>query len=150
MTSEPRVRPIEILLVEDNPADVRLTVECLKEAKVANKLHAIMDGGKALDFLFHRGEYVDVPRPDVVLLDLNLPGIDGRTVLKQIKEDPILRVIPVVVITSSEAEADIIKSYESHANCFISKPIDFEGFLKIVHSIEDFWFEVVKLPPPAA
>ena len=150
MTSEGRVRPIEILLVEDNPADVRLTVEGLKEAKVANKLHAIMDGRKALDFLFHRGEYVDAPRPDVVLLDLNLPGVDGRTILKQIKEDPILRVIPVFVITSSEAEADIIKSYESHANCFISKPIDFEGFLKVVHSIEDFWFEVVKLPPVAA
>ncbi len=150
MTSEGRVRPIEILLVEDNPADVRLTVEGLKEAKVANKLHAIMDGRKALDFLFHRGEYVDAPRPDVVLLDLNLPGVDGRTILKQIKEDPILRVIPVFVITSSEAEADIIKSYEFHANCFISKPIDFEGFLKVVHSIEDFWFEVVKLPPKAA
>ncbi len=150
MTSEGRVRPIEILLVEDNPADVRLTVEGLKEAKVANKLHAIMDGRKALDFLFHRGEYVDAPRPDVVLLDLNLPGVDGRTILKQIKEDPILRVIPVFVITSSEAEADIIKSYEFHANCFISKPIDFEGFLKVVHSIEDFWFEVVKLPPVAA
>ena len=150
MTSEGRVRPIEILLVEDNPADVRLTVEGLKEAKVANKLHAIMDGRKALDFLFRRGEYVDAPRPDVVLLDLNLPGVDGRTILKQVKEDPILCVIPVVVITSSEAEADIIKSYESHANCFISKPIDFEGFLKIVHSIEDFWFEVVKLPPAAA
>ena len=150
MTSEARVRPIEILLVEDNPADVRLTVEGLKEAKVANKLHAIMDGRKALDFLFHRGEYVDAPRPDVVLLDLNLPGVDGRTILKQIKEDPILCVIPVFVITSSEAEADIIKSYEFHANCFISKPIDFEGFLKVVHSIEDFWFEVVKLPPAAA
>ncbi len=112
MISEGRVRPIEILLIEDNPADVRLTVEGLKEAKVANKLHAIMDGRKALDFLFHRGEYVEAPRPDVILLDLNLPGVDGRTILKQIKEDPILRVIPVVVITSSEAEADIIKSYE--------------------------------------
>ena len=150
MINEGRVRPIEILLIEDNPADVRLTVEGLKEAKVANKLHAIMDGRKALDFLFHRGEYVDAPRPDVVLLDLNLPGVDGRTILKQIKEDPILCVIPVFVITSSEAEADIIKSYESHANCFISKPIDFDGFLKVVHSIEDFWFEVVKLPPAAA
>ena len=150
MTNEGRVRPIEILLIEDNPADVRLTVEGLKEAKVANKLHAIMDGRKALDFLFHRGGYVDAPRPDVVLLDLNLPGVDGRTILKQIKEDPILCVIPVFVITSSEAEADIIKSYESHANCFISKPIDFDGFLKVVHSIEDFWFEVVKLPPAAA
>jgi chemotaxis family two-component system response regulator Rcp1 len=150
MINEGRVRPIEILLIEDNPADVRLTVEGLKEAKVANKLHAIMDGRKALDFLFHRGEYVDAMRPDVVLLDLNLPGVDGRTILKQIKEDPILCVIPVFVITSSEAEADIIKSYESHANCFISKPIDFDGFLKVVHSIEDFWFEVVKLPPAAA
>ena len=113
-------RPVEILLVEDNPADVRLTDEGLKEAKVANKLHAIMDGREALDFLFHRGEYVDAPRPDVILLDLNLPGVDGRAILQQIKEDPILRAIPVVVLTSSEAEADIVESYEAHANCFIS------------------------------
>lgn len=146
MKSNPRTRPIEILLVEDNPADVRLTMECLKEAKVANRLHAIVDGEEALDFLFRRGQHEDAPRPDVILLDLNLPGIDGRAILKQVKEDPILRVIPVVVLTSSEAESDIAKAYESHANCFISKPIDFESFLQVVQSIEDFWFAVVKLP----
>lgn len=139
-------RPIEILLVEDNPADIRLTVEGLKEAKVANNLHAVMDGNEALDFLFRQGRHDAAPRPDLVLLDLNLPGIDGREVLRQVKQDPALRAIPVVVITSSEAEADIIKSYESHANCFISKPIDFEGFLHVVRSIENFWFTVVKLP----
>ncbi|MBZ0227617.1 MAG: response regulator [Bauldia sp.] len=139
-------RPIEILLVEDNPADIRLTVEGLKEAKVANNLHAVRDGNEALDFLFRQGRHDTAPRPDLVLLDLNLPGIDGREVLRQVKQDPALRAIPVVVITSSEAEADIIKSYESHANCFISKPIDFEGFLHVVRSIENFWFTVVKLP----
>jgi CheY-like chemotaxis protein len=139
-------RPIEILLVEDNPADIRLTVEGLKEAKVANNLHAVRDGNEALDFLFRQGRHDAAPRPDLVLLDLNLPGIDGREVLRQVKQDPALRAIPVVVITSSEAEADIIKSYESHANCFISKPIDFEGFLHVVRSIENFWFTVVKLP----
>ena len=105
-----------------------------------------MDGKKALDFLYRREEYADAPKPDVILLDLNLPGVDGRTILKEIKSDPILRVIPVVVLTSSGAEADIIKSYEAHANCFISKPLDFDGFLKVVESIEDFWFTVVKLP----
>lgn len=146
MLTSPSVRPIEILLVEDNPVDVRLTQEGLKEAKVATHLHAIMDGKSALDFLFRRGEYTDAPKPDVILLDLNLPGVDGRTILKQIKDDPGLRVIPVVVITSSEAESDILKSYESHANCFISKPIDFDGFLDVVRSIENFWFTIVKLP----
>ena len=146
MLSSAGIRPIEILLVEDNPADVRLTQEGLKEAKVATNLHAIMDGRSALDFLFRRGEYTDAPKPDVILLDLNLPGVDGRTILKQIKDDPGLRVIPVVVITSSEAESDILKSYESHANCFISKPIDFDGFLDVVRSIENFWFTIVKLP----
>ncbi len=139
-------RPVEILLVEDNPADVRLTVEGLKEARIANRLTAMMDGDSALDFLYRRGAHTDAPRPDLILLDLNLPGIDGRTVLAQIKDDPELRVIPVVIITSSEAEADIIKSYEAHANCFISKPIDFDGFLRVVRSIENFWFTIVRLP----
>lgn len=146
MLDKTNVRPIEILLVEDNPADVRLTKEGLKEAKVVNNLHTMMDGTSALDFLFRRGDYADAPRPDVILLDLNLPGIDGRAILKQVKDDPALRVIPVVVLTSSEAESDIIKAYESHANCFISKPIDFDGFLEVVNSIESFWFTVVKLP----
>lgn len=141
-----RARPIEILLVEDNPADIRLTVEGLKDAKVANNLHAVQDGSAALDFLFRRAGHQSAPRPDLILLDLNLPGIDGRAVLREVKDDASLRTIPVVVITSSEAEADIIRAYESHANCFISKPIDFEGFLQVVRSIEDFWFTVVKLP----
>lgn len=141
-----RARPIEILLVEDNPADIRLTIEGLKEAKIANNIHAVMNGDAALDFLHRRGAHAAAPRPDIILLDLNLPGIDGRTVLKTIKEDGRLKIIPVVIITSSEAEADIVKSYEAHANCFISKPIDFAGFLHVVRSIENFWFTVVRLP----
>jgi len=139
-------KPIEILLVEDNPAEIRLTVEGLKEAKIANHLSYVTDGDKALDFLHRRGNYANAPRPDLVLLDLNLPGIDGRTVLRHIKDDPRLKVTPVVIITSSEAESDIIKSYESHANCFISKPIDFQGFTQVIRSIENFWFTVVRLP----
>ena len=146
MATRSRARPIEILLVEDNPADVRLTVEGLKEGKIANNLHAVMDGDSALDFLYRRGTHASAPRPDLILLDLNLPGVDGRTVLKTIKDDGKLKVIPVVIITSSDTEADIIKSYEAHANCFISKPIDFAGFLHVVRSIENFWFTVVRLP----
>jgi CheY-like chemotaxis protein len=139
-------KPIEILLVEDNPAEVRLTIEGLKEARIANHLNAVTDGDSALDFLHKRGAYKSAARPDLILLDLNLPGIDGRAVLKHIKDDPVLKVIPVVIITSSEAESDIIKSYESHANCFISKPIDFEGFTQVIRSIENFWFTIVRLP----
>lgn len=138
--------PIEILLVEDNPAEIRLTIEGLKEGRIANRLHSVTDGDQALDFLYRRGAYKSVPRPDLILLDLNLPGIDGRAVLRQIKEDPELKVTPVVIITSSEAESDIIKSYEAHANCFISKPIDFTGFAQVIRSIENFWFTVVRLP----
>jgi CheY-like chemotaxis protein len=138
--------PIEILLVEDNPADVRLTVEGLREARIANNLSSVMDGDSAVQFLQQKGRYADAPRPDLILLDLNLPGLDGRAVLKFVKEDPRLKVIPVVIITSSDAEADIIKSYESHANCFISKPIDFAGFCDVIKSIENFWFTVVRLP----
>ena len=139
-------RPIEILLVEDNPAEVRLTIEGLKEARIANNLSSVMDGDSAIDYLHRRGKHGDAPRPDLILLDLNLPGIDGRTVLRHIKEDPQLKIIPVVIITSSEAESDIIKSYEAHANCFISKPIDFEGFANVIRSIENFWFTIVRLP----
>jgi len=139
-------KPIEILLVEDNPAEVRLTIEGLKEARVANNLSAVMDGDSAIEFLHRRGKYKNAPSPDLILLDLNLPGLDGRAVLRHIKEDPELKVTPVVIITSSEAESDIIKSYEAHANCFISKPIDFEGFTQVVRSIENFWFTVVRLP----
>jgi CheY-like chemotaxis protein len=138
--------PIEILLVEDNPADVRLTVEGLREARIANNLSSVMDGDAAVEFLQRKGRYAAAPRPDLILLDLNLPGLDGRAVLKFIKEDPGLKVIPVVIITSSNAETDIIRSYESHANCFISKPIDFAGFCTVIRSIENFWFTVVRLP----
>ncbi|KPL68294.1 hypothetical protein SZ64_09265 [Erythrobacter sp. SG61-1L] len=141
--------PIEILLVEDNPADIRLTQEGLKEAKVANILHAVTNGKDALDFLYRRGDYGNSPRPDLVLLDLNLPGISGHSVLAEIKGDPTLLTIPVVVLTSSESEADIVKSYEEHANCFISKPVDFSSFLDIVSRIENFWFSIVRLPQPA-
>jgi CheY-like chemotaxis protein len=140
------VKPIEILLVEDNPAEVRLTVEGLKEARIANNLSFVSDGQSAIDYLRQQGKYRDAVRPDLILLDLNLPGVDGREVLKFVKEDPQLKVIPVVIITSSEAETDIIKSYEAHANCFISKPIDFDGFTKVIRSIEHFWFTVVRLP----
>ncbi|WP_417621071.1 response regulator [Parasphingorhabdus sp.] len=146
MIRSEEVRPLEILLIEDNPADVRLTKEGLKEAKIATQLTAILDGKQALDFLFRRGEHANASRPDLILLDLNLPGIDGREILKQVKASPELRSIPVVVITSSEAESDIIQAYDSYANCFISKPIDFDGFLTVVQSIENFWFTVVKLP----
>src|SRR5262249_14149498 len=139
-------KPIEILLVEDNPAEVRLTKEGLKEARIANNLNAVNDGQSAIDYLHRRGKYATAPRPDLILLDLNLPGIDGRTVLRAIKENSEFKVIPVVIITSSEAETDIIKSYEDHANCFISKPIDFDGFTRVIRSIEHFWFTVVRLP----
>lgn len=138
--------PIEILLVEDNPADVRLTVEGLREGRIANNLSSVMDGDSAVEFLQRTGRYRDAPRPDLILLDLNLPGLDGRSVLKFVKEDPQLKIIPVVIITSSDAESDIIKSYEAHANCFISKPIDFQGFCHVIQSIENFWFTVVRLP----
>ena len=141
-----RTNAIEILLVEDNPADVRLTIEGLKEAKIANRLYPVADGKSAMDFLHRRGDFVSAPRPDLILLDLNLPGMDGRAVLGQIKADPQLKAIPVVILTSSAAEADVIKSYESHANCFISKPVDFAGFLHVIQSIENFWFTVVRLP----
>lgn len=144
--SERGFRPIEVLLIEDNPADIRLTREGLKDAKVANNLTAVMDGRRALDLLHRRGDYAATCRPDVVILDLNLPGMDGREVLRQMKGDPSLRTIPVVIMTSSEAEADILKAYELYANCFITKPLDFSSFMRVVHAIDDFWFTVVKLP----
>lgn len=139
-------RPVEILLVEDNPADVRLTIEGLKEAKVANNLHSVMDGAAAMEFLRKIGKYKDAPRPDFILLDLNMPGKDGRAVLEEIKSDDDLKVIPVVILTSSEAEADVISSYEKHANCFISKPVDFQAFTTVIKKLESFWFTVVVFP----
>jgi CheY-like chemotaxis protein len=134
-------------MVEDNPGDIRLTVEALKEAKVRNNLHAVEDGVEALAFLRRQGRYADAPRPDLVLLDLNLPKMNGREVLAEIKEDQDLRRIPVVILTVSQAEQDIVKSYNLHANCYITKPVDLDQFLEVVKSIENFWLTVVMLPP---
>jgi two-component system, chemotaxis family, response regulator Rcp1 len=139
-------RPIEILLIEDNPGDVDLTKEALQEAKVRNRLHVVDDGAKAVEFLYKRGEYADAPRPDIILLDLNLPKKDGRQVLVEIKADPQLAEIPVVILTTSQAEEDIVRSYQLHANCYITKPVDFKQFMRVVKSIEEFWLTVVKLP----
>lgn len=148
MTSQRIGKPIEILLVEDNPGDVRLTLEVFKESKMRNNLSSVGDGVAALAFLRREGKYVQSPRPDLILLDLNLPKKDGREVLAEIKEDPDLRRIPVVVLTTSQAERDVVRSYNLHANCYISKPIDLEQFIAVVRSIEDFWLSSVKLPPP--
>jgi two-component system, chemotaxis family, response regulator Rcp1 len=140
-------KPIEILLVEDNPGDVRLAVEALRDAKVANRLHVVEDGVEAMSFLRREARYADVPRPDLILLDLNLPRKDGREVLAEIKQDADLKRIPVVILTSSAAEQDVMQAYNLHANCYITKPVDLDQFLKVVKSIEDFWLMVVKLPP---
>ena len=138
--------PIEILLVEDNPGDARLTAEALNDAKVLNTLTVVQDGVEALTYLRRQGRYSDAPRPDVVLLDLNLPKKDGREVLAEIKEDPDLKRIPVVVLTTSKAEEDIARTYDLHGNCYISKPVDLDQFMTVVKSIENFWFTVVRLP----
>lgn len=140
------VSPIQILLVEDNPGDVRLTEEALKDAKVHTLLNVAKDGVEALSFLRKTGKYADAPMPDIILLDLNLPRMNGLEVLKEIKDDEKLRLIPVVVITSSKAEEDVAKSYHLHANCYITKPIDFSQFIVMVQSIETFWFTIVRLP----
>ena len=139
--------PIEILMVEDNPGDIRLTVEALKEGKVRNNLHTVEDGVEALAFLRREGRYAEAPRPDLILLDLNLPKKTGPEVLAEIKDDPDLRLIPVVILTVSQAEQDIVKSYSLHANCYITKPVDLDQFLEVVKSIENFWLTVVMLPP---
>jgi CheY-like chemotaxis protein len=138
--------PIEILLVEDSPSDTELTVEALANGKICNHLSIVDDGVKALEFLRHQGAYTDAPRPDLILLDLNLPRKDGREVLAETKTDPLLQNIPIVVLTTSEAERDVLRAYELHANCYISKPVDFKQFLKVVNAIESFWLTVVKLP----
>ena len=147
MSSRPYSRPVEILLVEDNPGDVRLTREALREGKVRNNLYVASDGVDALAFLRREGQYADAVRPDLILLDLNLPRKDGREVLQEIKADATLRYIPVVVLTSSQAEQDILRAYDLHANCYVTKPVDLDQFIRVVESIEDFWFTIVKLPP---
>jgi len=139
-------RPIEVLLIEDSPGDVRLTKEALKEGKILNNLHVVNDGFEAMDFLKREGEYQNSPTPDLILLDLNMPKKDGREVLSEIKVDNNLKMIPVVVLTTSSAEEDILKSYNLHANCYITKPVDFDQFINVVKSINDFWLNIVKLP----
>ncbi len=135
------------MLVEDNPGDVRLTEEALKEGKVINRLNVVPDGVEAIAYLRKTGDYASAATPDLMLLDLNLPKKDGREVLAEVKEDPDLRKIPVVVLTTSRDEQDILKSYDLHANCYITKPVDFAQFIRVVRAIEDFWLSVVKLPP---
>ncbi|MBJ7600946.1 MAG: response regulator [Candidatus Nephthysia bennettiae] len=141
-----QVDAIDILLVEDSPGDVRLTREALKEAKVANRLHVAPDGVTALDFLRRNGEHPEAPRPDLILLDLNLPRMSGREVLEAIKSDDELKRIPVVILTTSHDESDVLRAYDLHANCYISKPVDLDQFMTVVRTIEDFWLTVVRLP----
>lgn len=140
-------RPIDILMVEDNPYDVRLTQEAFKDAKVSNNLSVAPNGDEALKFLRREGDFSGAPRPDLILLDLNLPGRSGREVLEEIKRDPDLKRIPVVVLTTSGDEKDILRAYELHVNAYIKKPVDLDQFIKIVEAVEDFWLTVVKLPP---
>ena len=139
--------PIEILLVEDNPGDVRLTQEAVREAKIRNTLNVVNDGEQAIAYVRRQGTYTDRPRPDLILLDLNLPRKDGREVLQELKSDPDLHRIPVVVLTSSEAEQDILSTYDLYANAYVTKPVDLEQFMHAVSSIQDFWLNIVKLPP---
>jgi chemotaxis family two-component system response regulator Rcp1 len=138
--------PVEILLIEDSPGDVRLTREAFRDAKVHMNLHVASDGVEAMAFLSREGKHADSPRPDLILLDLNLPKKNGREVLEEIKKSPVLKSIPVVILTTSASEADILRSYLLHANCYITKPVDLEGFLNVVKSIDSFWLSVVKLP----
>ena len=140
------MKSVDILLVEDNAADARLTREALGDSKIANALHHVTDGTQALAFLRREPPYEEAPRPDIILLDLNMPRMDGRAVLAHIKEDAELKSIPVVVLTTSEAEEDILRSYNLHANCYVSKPVDFDKFIAIVRAIEDFWMTIVHLP----
>ncbi len=140
-------KPIEILLVEDNPGDARLAEEALKDAKVCNNMNLVQDGVEALAYLRHEGKYADKPRPDLILLDLNLPRKNGREVLAEIKVDEDLKRIPVVILTVSQDERDILETYENHANCYITKPVDLAQFMEVVKAIEDFWLTIVKLPP---
>ena len=140
---------VEILLVEDNPGDVRLTQEALKETKLRNNLNVVWDGEEAMAFLRREGQYADAPRPDLVLLDLNLPKKDGREVLAEMKGDPGLKRIPVVILTTSMAEADVLRMYDLHANCYVTKPVDLDQFIRVVQTIEEFWLTIVSLPGEA-
>ena len=146
MSNQHNCRPIEILLVEDNPGDVRLTQEAARETKVLSNMHVVNNGMDAMAFLKRTGRFGSVPRPDLILLDLNMPGMDGREVLKQIKADDTFRRIPVVVITSSQAEEDILRAYDLQASCYVTKPVDLDQFIKVVRNIENFWLTIVKLP----
>ena len=137
---------IVILLVEDNPGDTRLVIEAMHEAKLENYIHVVEDGIEAMQFLRREGRFGDAPRPDLILLDLNLPKKDGRAVLAEVKADPVLKRIPVVVLTTSQAEEDVLRAYDLHANCYITKPVDMEQFMKVVAQIDDFWVRVVTLP----
>jgi CheY-like chemotaxis protein len=141
-----QLKSIDILLAEDNPGDADLAKEALEESKLKNQLFIVSDGQEALDFLYRKGKYQDVPRPDLILLDLNMPRVDGREVLKIVKQDKDLRSIPIVILTTSRADEDIIKSYNLHANCYISKPLDLDKFIEVVHNIENFWISIVTLP----
>lgn len=147
MNTDTTGTPVQILLVEDSPGDVRLAREGLSECKIRNDLHVVADGVKAMAFLHREGEYAKAPRPDLILLDLNLPRKDGREVLREIKQDDSLKTIPVVILTTSKAEEDIVKTYALHANCYVTKPLGLEQFLAVVRGIEDFWFTIVRLPP---
>ena len=147
MIEKMTLKPIDILIIEDNGGDLRLIREVLDESKISNQIFAVRDGEEALDFLFRRGKYSNAISPDLIILDLNLPKIDGREVLAEIKVDPELKKIPVVVMTMSQSDEDILKVYSLHANCFVTKPIDLDQFIKVVKSIEDFWLTIVKLPP---
>lgn len=146
MKQQDNSKVVDILLVEDNEGDARLALEAMRDSKIRNKMHHVSDGEEAMAFLRKEGKYSKVPRPDLILLDLNLPKKDGRQVLAEIKEDDGLKRIPVVILTVSSAEEDILKSYNLHANCFITKPIDLNQFMKVVRSVEDFWLTIVKLP----
>lgn len=139
---------IHILLVEDNEGDVVLTLEALKQAKLKNKISVVRDGEQALQFLFQQGKYVDEEAPQLILLDINLPKIDGKEVLYRVKNDPNLKKIPVVILTTSSSDIDILEAYNNHANCYVTKPVDLNKFIEVIHTVEDFWISIVQLPKP--
>jgi CheY-like chemotaxis protein len=146
LTTKLSCKPIEILMAEDSPSDVLMTREAMDQAKISNHLHVVQDGVEAMQFLRRAGRYADAPRPDLILLDLNMPRKNGREVLEELKGDPLLRHIPVTVLTMSQDEEDVLRAYRLYANCYITKPVDFDSFVDVVKSIEQFWFSVVTLP----